>query len=193
MRTYSSQVELLCLKVKMPFSACTYRTPTSSVGTQKWPEASLQWRKRVWWLSKYLKEWCNEDRTCSFQCCSVAKSIDNKYKLKQKRFYLNIRKHFFTVLVMEHRHRLLKEFVEPLSFEIFRNHLDMVLGNLVYFLWFYDSLTSLPDRVFCPDKVPAADYDRPGSHDWCQHDFDRKYMYLSKCVYDRIEITVHLV
>ena len=52
------------------------------------------------------------------------------HKLQHRRFPLNIRKHFFTVRVTEHWHRLPREVVESPSLEIFKSHLDMVLGNL---------------------------------------------------------------
>ena len=51
------------------------------------------------------------------------------HKLQDRRFCLNIRKHFFTVRVTEHWHRLPSEFVELPFLEIFKSHLDMVLGN----------------------------------------------------------------
>ena len=51
------------------------------------------------------------------------------HKLKHQRFPLNIRKHFFTVRVKEHWHRLPREVVESPSLEILKNRLDMVLGK----------------------------------------------------------------
>jgi len=51
------------------------------------------------------------------------------YTLKNRRSPLNIRKHFFPLRVNEHWHRLAREVVESPSLEIFRRHLDMVLGN----------------------------------------------------------------
>lgn len=51
-----------------------------------------------------------------------------KHKLKHGRSHLNIKKHFFTVRVTEHWHRLPKD-VEAPSLEIFKSDLDMVLDN----------------------------------------------------------------
>ena len=53
----------------------------------------------------------------------------NGHKLKHRRFPLTIRKHFFTVRVTKHWHRLPRGVVEYPSLEIFKRHLDMVLGN----------------------------------------------------------------
>ena len=53
----------------------------------------------------------------------------NEHKLKHRRFPLNIRKHFFTVRVTEHWHRLLMEVMESPTLEILKSHLDTVLGN----------------------------------------------------------------
>ncbi|KAK4831658.1 hypothetical protein QYF61_018625 [Mycteria americana] len=50
----------------------------------------------------------------------------NGHKLKHRRFHLNIRKHFFTVRVTKHWHRLPREVV---SLETVKSHLDTVLGN----------------------------------------------------------------
>jgi len=53
----------------------------------------------------------------------------NGHRLKHGRFPLNIRKHFVTVRVTEHWHRLPGEAVASPPLEIFTSHLDMVLGN----------------------------------------------------------------
>lgn len=46
-------------------------------------------------------------------------------------FHQSIRKHFFTVRVVEHCNRFPREVVEPPTLEIFKTRLDMVLGNLI--------------------------------------------------------------
>jgi len=51
------------------------------------------------------------------------------HKLKHKRFPLSIRKHFFTVRVTEHWHRLPREAVDSPSLQIFKSHLNVVLGS----------------------------------------------------------------
>ncbi|KAK4830735.1 hypothetical protein QYF61_013185 [Mycteria americana] len=58
-------------------------------------------------------------------------SKGNGHKLKHRRFPLNIRKHFLTVRVTEHWHRLPREVLESPSLEISKNRLDAVLGNLL--------------------------------------------------------------
>ena len=80
----------------------------------------------VW---KYLKRGCKEDRASPFSVVPSDRTRGNVHTLKHRRFPPNIGKHFFTVQVTKHWHRLLKEVVEPPSLEIFKSHLDMVLGN----------------------------------------------------------------
>ncbi|KAK4832897.1 LOW QUALITY PROTEIN: hypothetical protein QYF61_026447 [Mycteria americana] len=78
---------------------------------------------------KYLKGGRKEDTA---RLCSVVPSDrtrGNGHNLKHRRFPLNIRKHFFTVRVTKHWHRLPREVVESLLREIFESNLDMVLGN----------------------------------------------------------------
>lgn len=53
----------------------------------------------------------------------------NEYKVKQRRFSLNMRKHIFTVRVTKHWLRLPKDTVDSPSLKIFKSYLDMVLGN----------------------------------------------------------------
>jgi len=49
--------------------------------------------------------------------------------VKHRRFPLNIRKHFSTVKVAEHRHKLPREVVESSSLEKLKSRLDRVLGS----------------------------------------------------------------
>ena len=53
----------------------------------------------------------------------------NGHKWRHRGFPLNIKKHFFTVRVTEHWHRLPREVVESPSLEIFKSHLDIMLGR----------------------------------------------------------------
>jgi len=53
----------------------------------------------------------------------------DELKLKHRRFFLNIRKCFFTARVTEHWHRLLRDVVESPSLGIFKSCLQMVLGK----------------------------------------------------------------
>ena len=56
----------------------------------------------------------------------------NGYKLKHRKFRLNMRKNFFTVGVTEPWNRLPREAVESPSLEIFKTRLDQVLCSLLY-------------------------------------------------------------
>jgi len=53
----------------------------------------------------------------------------NRHKPKHRMICLKIRKHFFTLRVTEHWHRLPREAVESPSLGIFKRHLDMGLGH----------------------------------------------------------------
>ncbi|KFV75954.1 hypothetical protein N308_14297, partial [Struthio camelus australis] len=55
----------------------------------------------------------------------------NGYELKHGKFHLNMRKNFFPVRVTEHWHRLPREVVESPSLEVFKSHLDVILGNML--------------------------------------------------------------
>lgn len=66
-------------------------------------------REEVIILCKHLKEACKEDGAW---VCSVMTSDsirDKSHKLKHKVFTLNISKHFFTMGITKHQHRLSSE------------------------------------------------------------------------------------
>ncbi|KFV81076.1 hypothetical protein N308_05431, partial [Struthio camelus australis] len=54
----------------------------------------------------------------------------NEHKLKHRKFSLHM-KNFFTAAVTEHWNRLPREVVESPSLEMFKSHLDRVLGSLL--------------------------------------------------------------
>jgi len=78
---------------------------------------------------KYLKGGWKEDRARLFSVVPSARTGGNGPNLKCRRFPLNIRKHFFTVSVTKHWHRLPREVVDSPSLEIFRSRLDVALGG----------------------------------------------------------------
>ena len=65
----------------------------------------------------------------SFSALLSDRTRGNGHKMKHGRFPLNIRKHFFTVRVTKHWHRLPRKVVVSPSLEILKKHLDMVMSN----------------------------------------------------------------
>jgi len=57
--------------------------------------------------------------------------MGNGFKLKEGRFRLEIRKKFFTVMVVRHWNRLPREVVAVLFLEVLKARLDGALSSLV--------------------------------------------------------------
>ncbi|KFO70134.1 hypothetical protein N303_05377, partial [Cuculus canorus] len=55
----------------------------------------------------------------------------NGFKLEGGSFMLDIRKKFFTMRVVRHWHRLLREVVDVPSLEEFKARLDVALSSLI--------------------------------------------------------------
>ncbi|KFV11995.1 hypothetical protein N340_10417, partial [Tauraco erythrolophus] len=55
----------------------------------------------------------------------------NGFKLKERRFQLDLRKKFFTMRVVRHWNRFPGEVMDAPSLEVFKARLDETLSNLV--------------------------------------------------------------
>lgn len=71
----------------------------------------------------------NRARLFSSACFDRIK--DYGFKLKEGRFRLDKRKKFFTMRVVRHGNRLLRQLVDTPSLEVFKDILDGTLRNLM--------------------------------------------------------------
>lgn len=55
----------------------------------------------------------------------------NGFKLEEGRFILELKRRFFTMRVVKHRNRLLREIVDSSFLQTFKVRLDMALSNLI--------------------------------------------------------------
>ena len=81
-------------------------------------------------LFKYLKGDYSKSGVGLLSLMTCNRMWGNGLKLRKGRFSLDIRKNF-TERVIKHWNRLPREVVESLSLNVFKNHSDMVLRNVI--------------------------------------------------------------
>jgi len=81
---------------------------------------------------QYLKRDYRKDGEGLFTRVCSDRTRGNGFKLKEGRFRLDIRKNFFTMMVVKHWNRLPREAVDAPSLAVFKARLDGALSNLVW-------------------------------------------------------------
>ena len=82
-------------------------------------------------LCSFLRRGSGEGGADLFSLVSSDRMCGNGSKLRQGRFRLDIRKHFFTERVVKHWNRLPREVVDAPSLSVFKRHLDNALNNML--------------------------------------------------------------
>ncbi|KAK4827030.1 hypothetical protein QYF61_013164 [Mycteria americana] len=82
-------------------------------------------------LYSFLRRGSGEGGADLFSLGSRDRTCGNGSKLRQGRFRLDIRKHFFTERVVKDWNRFPREVVDASSWSVFKRHLDNALNNML--------------------------------------------------------------
>lgn len=82
-------------------------------------------------LYSFLKRGSGEGGAEFFSLVCIDRMSRNGSKLPQERFRLDIKKHFFTEMVVKPWKRLPKELIDASSLLVFKRHLDNTLKNML--------------------------------------------------------------